>query len=61
MNTQDSIQLPGARQLIIAFIVLVLVLLAFDSALQWLSFSLHQQPLIAPELLFPMSWLSVLF
>jgi hypothetical protein len=41
--------------------VLVLLLLAFDSALQWLSFSLHQQPLIAPELLFPMSWLSVLF
>jgi len=61
MNTQDSIQLPGARQLIIAFIVLVLLLLAFDSVLQWLSFSLHQQPLLAPELLFPMSWLSVLF
>lgn len=61
MNTQDSIQLPGLRQLITAFIVLVLLLLAFDSALQWLSFSLHQQQLIAPELLFPMSWLSVLF
>lgn len=61
MNTPDQIQLPGLRQLIIAFVVLVLLLLAFDSALQWLSFSLHQQPLIAPELLFPMSWLSVLF
>ena len=61
MNTQDSIQLPGLRQLITAFIVLVLLLLAFDSTLQWLSFSLHQQPLIAPELLFPMSWLSILF
>ena len=61
MNTQDSIQLPRLRQLMTAFGVLVLLLLAFDSALQWLSFSLHQQPLIAPELLFPMSWLSVLF
>jgi hypothetical protein len=61
MNTQDSIQLPGLRQLITAFVVLVLLLLVFDSALQWLSFSLHQQPLIAPELLFPLSWLSVLF
>lgn len=61
MNTQDSIQLPGLRQLITAFVVLVLLLLAFDSVLQWLSFSLHQQSLIAPELLFPMSWLSVLF
>ena len=60
MNTQDSIQLPGLRQLITAFVVLVLLLLAFDSALQWLSFSLHQQPLIAPELLFPMSWLLIL-
>lgn len=61
MNTQDSIQLPGIRQLITAFVVLVVLLLAFDSALQWLSFSLHQQPLVAPEVLFPMSWLSVLF
>ncbi len=61
MNTQDQIQLPGPRQLIIAFVVLVLVLLAFDSVLQLLSFSLHQQPLMAPELLFPMSWLTILF
>lgn len=60
MNTQDSIQLPGLRQLLTAFIVLVLMLLAFDSVLQWLSFSLHQQSLAA-ELLFPVSWLSVLF
>lgn len=61
MNTSDQIQLPGSRQLIIAFVVLVMALLAFDSALQWLSFSLHQQSLIAAELLFPMNWLSVLF
>lgn len=61
MSTSDQIQLPGLRQLIVAFVILVLLLLAFDSALQWLSFSLHQQPLVAPELLFPMSWLSVLF
>lgn len=60
MNTQDSIQLPGLRQLLTAFIVLVFMLLAFDSVLQWLSFSLHQQSLVA-ELLFPVSWLSVLF
>jgi hypothetical protein len=61
MNTTNSIQLPGLRQLITAFVVLVLLLLAFDSVLQWLSFSLHLQPLVAPEMLFPMSWLSVLF
>ncbi|WP_233080333.1 hypothetical protein [Rheinheimera soli] len=61
MNTPEQIQLPGIRQLLSAFVVLVLFLLAFDSALQWLSFSLQQQSLIAPELLFPMSWLSVLF
>ena len=61
MSTSEQIQLPGLRQLIVAFVILVLLLLAFDSALQWLSFSLHQQPLVAPELLFPMSWLSVLF
>ncbi|MCA1931779.1 hypothetical protein [Rheinheimera sp.] len=60
MNTPDQIQLPGLRQLLTAFIVLVLMLLAFDSVLQWLSFSLHQQSLAA-ELLFPMGWLSVLF
>lgn len=61
MNTPDSIQLPGLRQLVTAFVVLVLLLLAFDSILQWLSFSLHQQPLLAPEVLFPMSWLSAFF
>ncbi len=61
MNTQDSIQLPGLRQLMTAFGVLVLLLLAFDSVLQWLSVGLHRHALIAPELLFPVSWLSVLF
>jgi hypothetical protein len=60
MNTPDQIQLPGLRQLLTAFVVLVLMLLAFDSVLQWLSFGLHQQSLAA-ELLFPMNWLSVLF
>ena len=61
MNTTNPIQLPGLRQLISAFIVLVLLLLAFDSVLQWLSLGLHHHALIAQELLFPMSWLSVLF
>ncbi|MBU1621693.1 MAG: hypothetical protein KJ556_19985 [Gammaproteobacteria bacterium] len=61
MNTQDSIQLPGLRQLLSAFIVLVLILLAFDSTLEWLSFNLQQQPFVAPELLLPMSWLAILF
>lgn len=61
MKTPEQIQLPGLRQLVSAFLGLVLLLLAFDSALQWLSFNLHQQPLIAAELLFPINWLSVLF
>ena len=61
MNKSDPIQLPGLRQLLTAFIVLVLLLLAFDSVLQWLNLGLHRHSLIAPELLFPMSWLSVLF
>lgn len=61
MNTQDLIQLPGPRQLLSAFIVLVLILLAFDSTLEWLSFNLQQQPFVAPELLLPMSWLAILF
>lgn len=61
MNTENPIQLPGIRQLSSAFLMLVLLMLAFDSVLQWLSFSLHKQPLIAPELLFSMNWLSVLF
>ena len=61
MNTQDSIQLPGLRQLMTAFGVLVLLLLAFDSVLQWLSVGLHRHAIIEPELLFRVSWLSVLF
>lgn len=61
MKTPEQIKLPGLRQLTTAFIVLVLVLLVFDSVLQWLSFNLHQQPLVAPYLLFPIRWLEILF
>lgn len=60
MNTPEQIQLPGLRQLLSAFVVLVLFLLAFDSALHWLSFSLQQQPFVAPELLLPVSLLAML-
>jgi hypothetical protein len=56
MNTTDQIQLPGIRQLCGAFMLLVLLLLTVDSALQWLSLSLHQQSLVATELFFLLHW-----
>ncbi len=61
MNKSDPIQLPGLRQLMGAFIVLVLLLLAFDSALQWISINLHRSSFIAPELVLSVRWLSALF
>lgn len=61
MKSTDPFQLPGFRQLAQAFILLVVLMTAFDAALQWLSLSLHHQALLVPELIFPMSLLTALF